>query len=305
MLMLFVCGIILLIAAVVALIILRGTRKLIGAGALVLSILILITSFFGIVPTGYTGILRTMGRVENYTLEAGFNLIKPWQDLVLMDNREQRIQFTQQAFSSDIQQVDMTGSVVFSIDKTTAMNLYKNVGTDYVNIVVVPILNEDIKSVISKYTAEDLIGQRGILSSEILTDLRTDLADYGLNISSVSIENIDFTDAFESAVEAKQVATQTKQKAETEQAQLTMETEQAAERKRIEAQAEADVARIEAEAKQYAGECEAAMNTALAKSITPELVQYYYAQAWDGKLPSTMLGDSVIPMINTGTTAGE
>ncbi len=82
---------------------------IVGAG-------LVVSSFFGVVPTGYTGILRTVGRVENYTLSAGLNVIKPWQDVVLMDNREQKIEFSQSAFSSDIQQVDIKGSVIYSIN---------------------------------------------------------------------------------------------------------------------------------------------------------------------------------------------
>jgi regulator of protease activity HflC (stomatin/prohibitin superfamily) len=42
------------------------------------------------VPTGYTGILTTFGKVENTTLEAGFHFKSPFQKVVLMDNREQR-----------------------------------------------------------------------------------------------------------------------------------------------------------------------------------------------------------------------
>lgn len=103
-------------------------------------------------------------------------------------------------------------------------------------------------------------------------------------------------------MEAKQVATQTYQRAQTEQQQQTMEAEQSAERMRIQAQADADVARIQAEAAQYAGEREAEMNRKLSESLTPELVQYYYAQRWNGVLPTTVVGaDSAIPVLSVGS----
>lgn len=294
---LFVLSIFIAIVSIVAAVIMKRATFISG---LLIAIILFAYSVFAVVPTGQTGILITMGKVADYTLDAGMNVVLPWQNVVLMDNREQKIIFKQQAFSSDIQQVELQGSVVYSIDKDTAMDLYRSVGTNYAEIVINPQIAEDVKAVISRYTAEGLIGQRATLSVEILNVLREDLSTYGLNIVSVAIENIDFSDAFEQAVEAKQVATQTKQRAQTEQEQQTMEAQQAAERLRIQAQADADVARIQAEAAQYAGECEAEMNRKLSESLTPELVQYYYAQRWDGKLPTTMMGGNgmVLPMLS-------
>ena len=83
------------------------------------------------VPTGYTAIVTTFGKVEDYTLEAGFHFKSPIQNVVLMDNRIQKVSFTTQAFSSDIQQVDIAGSINFSIDKQTAMTLYSGIGVNY------------------------------------------------------------------------------------------------------------------------------------------------------------------------------
>ena len=99
----------------------------------------------------------------------------------------------------------------------------------------------------SKYTAENLVANRQNLSEAIRDGLFSELESYGINVISLSIENIDFTDAFTDAVEAKQVAAQKKLQAEIEQGQMTMETQQQAERKRINAEAEANVAKINAE----------------------------------------------------------
>lgn len=296
----FVGSILFLIVALVGAIVMPRKQKLTAVIPLIIAIVLFVCSFFSTVPTGYTGILVTLGKVEDKTLDAGLNIVAPWQSVITMDNREQKISFTESSFSSDIQEVGVTGSVVLSIDKATAMDLYRSVGKDYVDKVVKPQVSEDVKTVVSHYTAEGLIGKRNDLSKEILELLKADLAEYGLNIISVAIENIDFSDAFESAVEAKQVATQTKQRAQTEQEQKTMEAQQAAERQRIQAQADADVARIQAEAAQYAGEREAEMNRKLSESLTPELVQYYYAQKWDGRLPTTMLGGDITTMVDLG-----
>ena len=223
-----------------------------------------------------------------------------------MDNREQRIPFDLQAFSSDIQEVSVKGSVTLNIDKSTAMTLYQDVGTGYQDILVKPRIEEDVKSIFSKYTAEGLIANRNDLSASILSLLRNDLSDRGLNIISVAIENIDFTDAFTNAVEAKQVASQELQKAKTQQEQQTMEAQQTAERQKIKAQAEADVMKINAEADAYAirtkAEAEAEANDKIAKSITEGLIEYTLVQEWKGELPGVYSGSDsgFLPILRMG-----
>ena len=268
-------------------------KTTIALAALVLVVVLLVVGYGTMttrVPTGYTAIITTFGRVEDYTLEAGFHFKSPFQNVVLMDNRIQKVSFTTQAFSSDIQQVDIAGSINFSIDKQTAMTLYSTIGVNYFENLIRPRLLETIKSVISAYTAEELIGKRDTLSTTIVEEMRSEMQAYGIYISSVNIEDIDFTDAFTDAIEAKQVATQRALQAKVEQDQKTMETQAAAERQKIEAEAAAAVARIQAEAAQYAGEKEAEMNIKLAQSLTDELVRYYLVQKWDGSLPRLMSG---------------
>ena len=95
-------------------------------GSVVAFILIIVLLFicFTTVPTGYTGILTTFGRVEDVTMNAGVHIIAPWQRVIKLDNRTQKVELTTQTFSSDIQQVDLKMSVNYCIDQTTAQNLY-------------------------------------------------------------------------------------------------------------------------------------------------------------------------------------
>ena len=290
---------------------LNGKKILIGIGVILLAVILIMTTCTTTIPTGYTAIVTTFGRVEDTTMEAGFHLKSPVQEIVLMDNREQKTSFSTQAFSSDIQQVDITGSINYSINKSTAMNLFKEVGTDYFNKLVSPRMLEITKGVFSKYTAENLVAYRQTLSDQICTELSNELERYGINVISISIENIDFTDAFTDAVEAKQVAAQKKLQAEIEQGQKTMETEQQANREKIAAQAEADVARINAEAEAYAlktrAEAEADANRMVAESLTPDLIQYTEVQNWNGNLPMYMAGSdsTTLPILNLNTTGAE
>lgn len=282
-----------------------GVRKGIRLGAIVLAAVIVCLSCFTYIPTGYTGIVTTFGKVHDSTLDAGISFKMPWDTVIRMDNREQRATFQLEAFSKDIQQVDIQGSINYNIDKTTAMNLYKDVGVGYESILIGPRIQEDVKVIIAKYTAENLIESRQEAANAIESLIRDELTHKGINVISLAVENIDFTDAFEAAVEAKQVATQEKQRAQTQQEQQTMEAQQAAERRKIAAEADAEVARVQAEADAYAvqvkADAEAEANKKINESLTNELIQYHEINAWDGKLPTFMGGNGSIPIINMGS----
>lgn len=289
-----------------------NTKKigiLVGVAVLLIALIILAANCFATVPTGHTGIITTFGKVEDQTLEAGMHFKLPWQKVINMDNRNQKSTLNLICFSSDLQEVDVVYTVNYQIEKKNAQTIYKTIGTDYFNTVMTPRINEAVKQMLKNYDAESLIGSREKLSTEIYDVLNADLAQYNIQVVSASIENLDFTDAFTAAVEAKQVAAQNKLKAETEQEQANMEAEKAAERAKINAQAAADAAKIQAEAEAevaktkadaaaevtkiqadaeaYRKEKEAAANKLLAESMTPELLEYFYILGWDGKLPET------------------
>lgn len=311
--------------------------------AMLLGALSILLSCITTVDTGYVGIVRTFGKVENYTFDSGMHFKAPWKSVVQMDNRVQKATITLPCFSSDIQEVNTVYTVNYQISRTNAQALYSNVGVNYLDTVITPVVQESVKTVIAKYTAEDLIGQREKLASEIETFLSTGLDKYNIEVVSSAIENMDFTDSFTSAVEAKQVAAQNKLQAQIEQEQKTMEAEQAASRSKIEAEAAAEVAKIQAmadmevaqissDSAEYQGKKEAAIAlqrlasingwTVVSNSVTginelykasgekvtaedlklgtERLIEYYYTQTWDGKLPDTVVGSEDVSSIIIG-----
>ncbi len=285
----------------------KKTGMIIAAVAVIAVAVILFMTAFVTVPTGHTGVVVTFGRVEDYVLEEGVHFKLPWQNVVKMDNRAQKETVSLQAFSSDIQQVDVVCSVNFSVDRETSQNLYRNIGAYYYGTVVEPRILHDVKSVFAKYSAENLISSREMVPDEIYSMLAPEMKEYGIEIISISVENIDFTDVFTDAVEAKQVAEQSKLQAQIEQAQKTMEYEAEAERKVIEAEAEAEVLKIQSDADAYAtkvqAEAKAEANKDIANSVTELLVKYIEASNWNGQLPEIYSGSGeLIPVINN---AGE
>ena len=305
---LFILGILVFISGLILTAIQDEHRGAIVTATLILTALLIIVSCVSYVPTGHTGIVTTFGKVHDETRDAGLAIHAPWENIIKMDNREQRVAFNLQAFSKDIQQVDIQGSINININKATAMILYREVGIDYVNIFVTPRIQEDVKIVIARYTAENLIENRQSASDAIYELIKEELTDKGINVISLALENVDFTDAFEAAVEAKQVATQEKQRAQTEQDRMTMEEEAKAKRSviianaedekaKIAAQADLEVVKIQAEAALYAGEKEAEMNKRISEALTNELIQYYWIKQWNGKLP-TVSTDNAMPLLD-------
>lgn len=261
--------------------------------------------WFATVPAGHVGVVEHFGQVRESTLSPGFHLTGYFEHVRPVDIRTQRHNYVTEAFSSDIQQVGLTIAVNENVSPEAAYKLYTTVGMNYLENLLEPRLMENVKVVTSKYTAESLIANREQLSSEVLVKMQSDMAQYGIIVTAISIENIDFTDAYEAAIEAKQVATQEKQRAKTVQEQQTMETQQKAERDKIAAQAAADVAKINADADAYAitakAEAEAEANKKLNASLTDQLINYNTILHWDGKLPQFMGGDGTMPILNFNT----
>lgn len=257
--------------------------------------------FFAKVDSGYVGITTRFGKIEDKVLQPGFHVTGWFTQVHPVNIRTQIVKGKLVAFSADIQQVTVQLAINYNITPEIANTLYRTVGTDYSNTIMAPRVSEDAKAVVSNYTAEGLIANRERISGEILDLLQNDLSGYGITVSTVSVENIDFTDAFESAVEAKQVATQEAQRAKTLQEQQTMEARQAAERKKIEAEAAADVVRQQADAEAYQtrvkAEAQAEANKQVAETLTQELIDYEQAKNWNGQLPNVYGGGGMVPII--------
>lgn len=317
MLTLFIFGIVAAIAGIITVVTSKNSLKpaaikIVGAVIVVAGAIFMAASCIRTVPTGHTGIVTAFGSVQDYTYEAGVHFTAPWLEVINMDNRNQKQRIDLSCFSSDIQEVSVVYTLNYQIQKSNAQTIYKTIGTDYYTTVIEPRVQEAVKGVMAKYTAEELLSNRAELSQEIRTILTDKLESYHVEVLDTSLENLDFSDAFTDAVEAKQVAEQKAKQAQIEQDQKTMEAEAAAKRAAIEAEAAANVAviaanadldvqKIQADAAEYAGQKDAAVigqaRDIFAKDpekLTDEdiehLLVYYYILAWDGKLPQTYIG---------------
>lgn len=254
------------------------------------------------VPTGYTGIVTTFGKVEDGTKDAGVVLKAPWQSIVKMDNRVQEMSMDLSAFSSDIQEVSTSVAVGYRINQANAMTIYKEVGKKYEDTLITPRVLETVKAVVAHYDASSLISNRDAVASQMDTKLREVLAQYNIDLQYISVTNFDFTDTFTDAVEAKVKAQQEKEKAETDADKRRVEAQATADADLIAANAEAEKSKVAADAELYVAEKKAEANRALNDSLNSNLLEYYkitdVESRWNGELPAYVGDGNSIPIIN-------
>ncbi len=254
-------------------------RNSILGGCIGVLALLLIFSSVAIVPAGSTGVVLTFGKVGKGVLPEGLNWKIPFvQRVAVVNNKIQMQEVEADAVSKDLQTVNSTIAVNYRVGTDASARLYQNIGRDYETIVLLPAVQESMKSVSAKYTAEELITKRAQVGEEIKEVLSGKVSEYGIVVEKFNIVNFDFSAEFNEAIEAKQVAEQNLLKTKTEQEQALVIAEAEAKKQVIAAEAEAEAIQKKADA-------QAEANRKLAQSLTSNVVEYEKVQKWDGKLP--------------------
>lgn len=209
------------------------------------------------------------------------------------------------SYSFDQQPADLKISVTLRVAPEKVAELYSRFGSldTAVRQVVAPTVNQQVKIVFGRYTAVRAIQERGALNGAIRDAIALALKDDNmLVIESVQLENIEFSHAYLQSIEQRMLAEvevqKLQQNAEREKVQAQITVTQAGARAnavRAEAQAQADAIKLR-------GEAEATAIRARGEALgqNPGLVSLVQAERWDGKLPSTMVPGSALPMLNVG-----
>ncbi len=254
----------------------RPGRIIIAAIAVLFAIWLSVLSFFT-VPAGFVGVVTRFDAVAR-VVQPGFGVKIPFvENVVKMDVRTQKDQTDAAAASSDLQQVTSTIAVNYNLDPTYASTVYQTVGTDYADILIAPAIQNIFKATTAQFTAEELIDQRENVRATAEAALKTQLAQYHVIVQNFNIINFNFSDQFNQAIEAKQVA------------QQQVETA-----KQLLAKAQVDAQTAVAQAQ---GQADAQKALRDAGSLTPEYLEFLAIQKWDGRLPTVVAG-STTPFID-------
>lgn len=263
----------------------------------------------GQIDTGEAGFLTRWGEIiSREPLSDGLHFYEPiGTDLVKYNIKNQTVKCDTEVFTKDIQSMRLTMSVTYHLDKDKIMELHAKTGKNYDNILISPAILGSAKDAIGKLEADVIVAQREVVTKTIEDDLRNSMKPYGISIVFVKILNIDYSDAFERAVEEKQVALQKSIKEKNETARLREVANQQVVKAEADAKAKIALASADAQAILIKAESEAKAidmkNKALASSSA--LIDFTVAERWDGKLPEQMLGSTPVPFINVkGLTQG-
>ena len=201
--------------------------------------------------------------------------------MIQMDNRVQKNGHDDkptilEVYTKDSQEVDIEYTVLYKLNRENASRLYKEIGVDYYKTVLVPIVQEEVKKECAKYQADEFLAKREELAQEIEENIKKKFKDSYIDLVSTSIQDLKFTEEYEKAVEQKQIAMQSKLKAEQDAEKL----------------------KIEIDAKAYSvektAEAEARANEMKQKTITDNLIKYEMIQKWNGELPKVEGGGQAI-----------
>ena len=237
---------------------------------------------FAVVPAGHRGVLLTWGAVEDKILPEGISFVTPFvNQVVSMSVQTQKYSATASSASKDLQTVSTEVTLNYRLNPNAVNRIYQNLSIEYEDNVIQPAIQEVVKSVTARYTAEELIIRRENVKGDIEAGLRERVEKFGgINVQTVSITNFEFSAEFNTAIEQKQTAEQLALKAENDLKRIRVEAEQRV----AQATAEAEAIKIQAEA-------------LMANS---QLISLEWVKKWDGHLPTTMLGSDTPVLISLG-----
>jgi len=231
----------------------------------IVGIIFLVSSYESI-DEGERGLVTRFGKVVK-VVEPGMQYVGALNDVTKFQTRNAKYDAVASAGTIDLQTVTIDVSVNYQIDKNAIADIYATFGKDYISRIFTQNVQESVKSVSSRYQASELVTKRDQFKSEVTKKL-TDTVNKYVIITDVTINNIDFSDSFDAAVNAKVIAEQN-----AAEARNKVET----------ARAEAEAVKLRAQAIQASGGA--------------EYVQLEAIKKWDGKLPTTIMSGTV-PFIN-------
>lgn len=232
---------------------------------------------FEVVDTGYRGVKTNFGEVVGDSLTEGLYFYNPFsENITELNVQTSKWSVDMQTYTQDVQQADLKVTINYNLEPAYAHNIFRDVGREWDDKLIPQVVAGTLKEVIGKWTAENLVGNRDKAASDAFEAIRAQLAAQHVVVTGFEINDISYTDKFETAVEAKVVAIQQA----IEEKNRTVQIQEQAKQKVETAQAEAESARL----------------VANAIAANPKLVEWervkMMKEKWDGKMPGIVTGDS-------------
>ena len=259
-------------------------RLAIAGGCAAIYVLAMLIGGVKIVDQTEVGIVKIFGKVD-HIISSGLNFVNPISDTV--ERIDLRVHVREASFASYTKDAQpLTAAIEYQYEPIAAqaMQIVSQYGSyEILEQKLQAAVEERAKIVFARYGAMTLLETRATLSAQVQEEVKELEALFPVNFTQVVVKDIDFSDAFEQAVEAKMQAEQNALRAENEKQEAITRAEQ-----------EREVARVEAEAAVLAAEGEAR-----ALEITREALEnmpdtwivQQYLEKWDGSLPQIITGE--------------
>ena len=234
------------------------------------------------VGAGQRGVVLNFGAVQKQVLDEGLHIRIPvMQEVILVDVKIQKAETDAAAASADLQDVSSRIALNYHVVPDKANIVYQKIGVQFKERIIDPAIQEVVKAVTAKYTAEELITKRPAVSEAMRLALADRLLVNNIAVDAFSITIFSFSKVFTEAIEAKQTAEQLALKAKRDLERIKIEAEQ----KITAAKAEAESLRLQR------------------ANISLDLIELRRIEAnmkaiekWNGILPQ-VTGEGSIPMI--------
>jgi regulator of protease activity HflC (stomatin/prohibitin superfamily) len=236
--------IIALIAAVVAFFVYKNAKKRMNKSeasfaliGLAVALVIALSQSWTIIPAGHTGVIDFLGNVSDKNLKPGVNLVNPMAKIEKMSIKTQELKELMSVPSKEGLSVQLEISLLFKLNSEMANDIYKTVGPNYADIILVPQFRSVVRGVTARYEAKALYtASREKLAGEILDELERLVGPRGITVEQAPLRQIQLPARLTQSIEEKLQAEQESQRMEF----ILQKETQEADRKRIEAKGIAD-----------------------------------------------------------------
>jgi len=244
-------------------------------------VLALAATFFcavGTVGQREVGIVTAFGKITGQTGH-GFVVVAPWESIETQtiatqkfkigppDGSQCNVTTGLTSFSSETQPVYICATLNWHVNSDDVQHLYKTVGPTFQDTIIPSRVNQAFKDETVKFAAVQIAPHREQIRLDVLAHLKQTLGKYAINADDLNIDDIEFSDQFQKAIDDKQVATQEALAAQNRVAKAQYEADQ-----------QAKLASGDARATLIKATAQAKANYLLSRSLTSQVIQYQYVQ---------------------------
>ena len=138
------------------------------------------------------------------TYGEGFHVMLPWNKMIVRKVRQQSISDEMNVLSVNGLEVKVNGTIWYEPEFSNLGKLIKTKGEDYERELLDPAINAAARSVVGRYTPEQLYSsKRDVIEQEILDEVQKVLQNQFLLVTRVLVEDVKLPATIRTAIETK------------------------------------------------------------------------------------------------------